>query len=156
MGASHQDSPGVRLYPPLYLLAGLLAGWAVGRLAPLEWLDPTTARNIGAPPTVAGILVEVWIFSTFLRAGSDPRPDRPSKVLFTGGLFRYSRNPMYAGGIVFYAGVAVWTQWWWAFAFLPAVMYGLTRRVILREEAYMERTFGEPYREYRRQVPRWL
>jgi protein-S-isoprenylcysteine O-methyltransferase Ste14 len=105
---------------------------------------------------VAGILIDVWCVAMFLRAGSDPRPDRPSKILFTGGLYRFSRNPTYIGGVVFYAGAAVWTQWWWAFAFLPAVVYALTQRVIRREEAYMERTFGPAYREYCRRVRRWL
>ena len=151
-----EDSPGVRLYPPLYLLAGLAVGWAAGRFVPIAWLDPATARNAGAAAAMAGILLDVWCVAMFLRAGSDPRPDRPSKVLFTGGLFRYSRNPMYLGGVLTYAGVAVWAEWWWAFALLPVVLYALTRWVIRREEAYMERTFGEAYRDYRRRVRRWL
>jgi len=36
------------------------------------------------------------------------------------------------------------------------VLVILQRGVILREEAYLERKFGDAYRKYAERVPRWL
>ncbi len=40
-------------------------------------------------------------------------------------------------------------------AYLPLGLY-LSRYVIPREEAYMQRKYGEAYRDYSRQVRRWV
>jgi protein-S-isoprenylcysteine O-methyltransferase Ste14 len=39
---------------------------------------------------------------------------------------------------------------------LPVVVTVVRRRVIEREEQYLENTFGREYRRYRDRVPRWL
>jgi len=44
----------------------------------------------------------------------------------------------------------------WPFAFLPVVLALLQRCVIAREEAYLERKFGDEYRAYKARVRRWI
>jgi protein-S-isoprenylcysteine O-methyltransferase Ste14 len=44
----------------------------------------------------------------------------------------------------------------WALAFLPAVLVIVDRFVIAREEPYLERKFGQAYRDYKARVRRWL
>jgi len=44
----------------------------------------------------------------------------------------------------------------WPLAFLPLVLWVLHRIVISREEAYLERRFGDVYRAYRHRVRRWF
>lgn len=63
---------------------------------------------------------------------------------------------MYVGGSVFFLGIglAVGSLWLLA-AYLPLGLY-LSFYVIPREEAYMERIFGDEYRDYRRRIRRWL
>jgi len=39
---------------------------------------------------------------------------------------------------------------------LPLVVYVVQREVIGREERYLERTFGEEYRDYKETVRRWV
>ena len=45
---------------------------------------------------------------------------------------------------------------WWIIASAPLLGYLLQRFAIRREEAYLERKFGEQYLAYRREVRRWL
>jgi protein-S-isoprenylcysteine O-methyltransferase Ste14 len=44
----------------------------------------------------------------------------------------------------------------WMLAFLVPVLVLMQYGVILREEAYLERKFGDEYRAYKKQVRRWL
>jgi protein-S-isoprenylcysteine O-methyltransferase Ste14 len=54
------------------------------------------------------------------------------------------------------AGVAVGLNLLWPLLVLPFVIWTIRRRVIAREEQYLERVFGREYRRYRERVPRWL
>jgi protein-S-isoprenylcysteine O-methyltransferase Ste14 len=45
---------------------------------------------------------------------------------------------------------------WWAVVALIATFPILHYGVVLREEAYLERKFGEPYRSYKASVRRYL
>jgi protein-S-isoprenylcysteine O-methyltransferase Ste14 len=91
-----------------------------------------------------------------LRAvGTNPEPWKPTLALVTTGVFRYLRNPMYVGMTFMVIGLAIaLASDWMLVALIPAAMivhYG----VILREERYLERKFGEPYRLFQASVPRY-
>jgi protein-S-isoprenylcysteine O-methyltransferase Ste14 len=63
---------------------------------------------------------------------------------------------MYVGLTAVYLGIAIGAQSLWALLLLPVVLMIIRRRVIEREEAFLERRFGTPYRDYRTRVRRWL
>ena len=44
----------------------------------------------------------------------------------------------------------------WPIALFPVVIALVRRRVIAREEAYLERKFGDEYRAYKARVRRWI
>ena len=44
----------------------------------------------------------------------------------------------------------------WALLVLPFVLFVMRRGVIDREERYLERKFGEEYRQYKARVRRWF
>jgi protein-S-isoprenylcysteine O-methyltransferase Ste14 len=72
------------------------------------------------------------------------------------GLYRYSRNPIYLGLSVVHLGVAVADNNAWLPILLVPVLVVLRYGVIAREEAYMERRFGQQYVAYKARVRRWL
>ena len=74
----------------------------------------------------------------------------------TGGPFRYSRNPLYLGLILLYAGIATAVDAVVVLVFLVPAVVVLYYGVIVREERYLERAFGEDYRSYKARVRRWL
>jgi protein-S-isoprenylcysteine O-methyltransferase Ste14 len=63
---------------------------------------------------------------------------------------------MYVGLAILSAGIAVAANALWPLLMLIGVLGIVRRRVIAREEAYLERAFGREYRRYRDRVPRWL
>jgi protein-S-isoprenylcysteine O-methyltransferase Ste14 len=63
---------------------------------------------------------------------------------------------MYVWITLLYVGVAIWVNTVWPLPFLPVILIVMHYGVIVREEAYLERTFGEEYRQYRQRVRRWL
>lgn len=150
------DSPGVRLPPPVVFAAGLALGLCVSAWIPTRWLDPVVSRTLGWLLTGAWFALTAWAFSTFRRAGTTVRPDRPATRLATFGPYSVTRNPMYVSLTLLYAGVAILWQSFWALLLLPVVLIFIDRRVIGREELYLERRFGADYTRYKAQVRRWL
>ena len=63
---------------------------------------------------------------------------------------------MYAGLSVFAAGLAFVANTPWILATLPHVWLAMNRLVIDREEAYLERKFGEEFRSFKARTRRWL
>lgn len=90
------------------------------------------------------------------RAGTDPRPSRPSTAIVTSGPFRFMRNPMYVGTTSLYAGVSLLANAVWPLVLLVPLLLVLRWGVVSREERYLEAKFGDSYRAYRAQVRRWL
>jgi protein-S-isoprenylcysteine O-methyltransferase Ste14 len=91
----------------------------------------------------------------FRRIGTNVRPSQPTLALATTGMFTWSRNPMYVGGGLALLGVAIGFALDWVLLLLvvslPLVHYG----IILREDRYLERKFGDEYRRYKTKVPRY-
>ena len=75
-----------------------------------------------------------------------------SDKLATTGLFGIVRNPMYAAWIVFIIpGLVLLTRSWPLFL-TPLVAYAVFKLLIRRENEYLEKRFGDEYREYRGEV----
>ena len=75
--------------------------------------------------------------------------------LRTGGIYKISRNPMYASFIFLNTAT---------FLFLPSILllvimiYGMVVHhfIILGEEKFLDHEFGDEYRKYKSRVPRYL
>lgn len=87
--------------------------------------------------------------------GGGPGLGKPPVRLVTTGIYRYTRNPMYLGHLIFYAGLAVALRSWVAVALLLVHIPWFHRRV-LRDEANLARLFGAEFDEYRSGVRRWI
>lgn len=146
--------PGVRVPPPVLVLAGLLAAWALNWLAPVMLGPP--APELGMPVMLLAFLLMGWSLVVLVRAGNDPRPDKPDTAFVARGPFRLGRNPIYSGFLLVAAGMAlVWgTLWGWLA--VGAIFLALDFLVVRREEAYLERRFGQDYLDYKAKVRRWF
>jgi protein-S-isoprenylcysteine O-methyltransferase Ste14 len=148
-------TPGVLVPPPLLYAVPL----AAGLLIHYWWHLPLVPGRAAVPLGVACVFLGLVGFPAvlaFRRARTSPNPFRPSSALVTTGPYRFSRNPMYVGITLLYVGVAVWVNTVWPLLFLPVILIVMHYGVVVREEAYLERIFGDEYRQYARRVRRWL
>ena len=81
---------------------------------------------------------------------------KPTSALVIWGPYRFTRNPMYMGLTTLYVGGTLLLNDLWPLALLPVVIGLVQRRVIAKEEAYLERKFGDEYRAYKAGVRRWV
>lgn len=146
---------GVVAPPPLLYAVPLAVGLLLQRWHPLPILKPFIATVVGIVCVGLGF-VGLPSVVAFRRANTSPKPWVPSTALVTTGPFRYTRNPMYLGFTLLYVGVSLWANAAWPLLFLPIVLVVMHYGVIVREEAYLARTFGEEYQQYRAVVRRWL
>ena len=154
-----EDAAGVVAPPPLIYLGFLVLGLGLGYLWPLAIVRDHVAAaariGAGAVLVAAGIAIGIAGFLQFRRAGTDVRPDQPTTALVTDGIYRYSRNPLYIAQALIYAGIALAADSLWAFALLVPTLIVIRYGVIAREEAYLERKFGDDYRRFKTAVRRW-
>jgi protein-S-isoprenylcysteine O-methyltransferase Ste14 len=92
---------------------------------------------------------------TFHRSGTPFQPWRPTRIIAAQDIYARTRNPMVQGFLLGALGIAVlFGSDGSVLMLMPAAMlmhYG----VVLREESYLERRFGEVYRQYMAAVPRY-
>ena len=98
----------------------------------------------------------VGAFGRFRRAGTAVEPWRPSTALVTGGVYRFTRNPIYLGMALLYFGLALAVDSAVTLALLLPLLALVQVGVVSREERYLEAKFGDDYRRYRAAVRRWI
>jgi len=107
-----------------------------------------------------GYLIGVAIFAAgvrnFSHAATPVPSSQPVRALATAGVHGWSRNPIYVGMFLLYAGIGIAARSPWVL--ILALPLAITMRyvVVAREEAYLERRFGDAYRDYKARVRRWL
>jgi len=101
-----------------------------------------------------GLIVSALVY--FKKHQTPPQPYKPTKKIVSVGPYRFTRNPMYLGGNLALLGVSFlfYLPWVWA-AFLVALPLNHWG-IVLAEEEYLEKKFGKKYRDYQKNVRRWI
>ena len=113
--------------------------------------------SIGTLIMCAELCVTTAAISTFILTGKGTlAPWSPTRKLIIGGIYGYVRNPMIMGVMTVLIGesiaiislnIFIWT-----------IMFFVINNFyfILYEEPNLAKRFGDEYREYKRNVPRWI
>jgi protein-S-isoprenylcysteine O-methyltransferase Ste14 len=118
-----------------------------GRLTIVPW---------GAPLMAWGYLQYLLVGRYRLpRAGGSPGMDVAPERIIAIGPYRWTRNPMYLGHLIFLVGLAITFWSWFALLVLAGRAVWFHRRV-LYDEARLEKIFGAEYVAYRSRVKRWI
>lgn len=137
--------------PPVRLLATLVIAW-VWRW-PAAWdgsLWPGILCLVAAGVLMAAAILE------FRRARTTIVPRETPSALVTGGIYRFSRNPMYLGLLLGLAGWAAHLGNLSCFVLLPVFVCYITRFQIMPEELALASKFGRDFDTYCRSVRRWF
>lgn len=148
-------APKRKILPPVWLLLFVLMVFLVDRVLPLMALPPML-QQLATPLVLAGLLVIGWPALAFVQKKTGLVPFSKATSLVTGGLYRFTRNPMYLGMLMILLGAAL--KFGSIGALLPVPFFPLVmqQRFIIPEERFLLETFGDEYRAYRQQVRRWL
>ena len=127
-------------------LVSILFGWSC---------LPTNARFTGFCTGMLGdliFLLSVLCMKDSWRAGI---PDQDHTELITSGIYRFSRNPAFLGFDLMYIGMMLM---YCNLLIVPLTVFAIVmlHLQILQEERYLDETFGEAYREYKRHTFRYL
>lgn len=150
------DKPRRKIFPPVWLLLGLLAMFALDYFfTPANPLSPVL-RYLGVVPIVLGIGVAASAGSGFKKAGTDLVPFKNVTALVTDGVYRYTRNPMYLGMALVLLGTALLLGSLPAMLVIPFFIGVIQSRFIVPEEQMLRQLFGADYDNYCGRVRRWL
>ena len=158
MPKSSTDHPKVIVFPPIILATTIALGsvlqwlWPIGLLATAiqTWRIP-----VGVAVILAGVLLAATGRRTLVRLGTNVSPLQPTTALATDGVFGWTRNPLYSGGMLVIFGIAlVFALDLLLLLIVPSLLV-LHFGVVKREEEYLERKFGDGYRIYRSNVARY-
>lgn len=72
------------------------------------------------------------------------------------GLYRFTRNPQMVGLYLTLFGEALFFKSWALFYFLIFVVIVSVVVIVFVEEPRLEKKFGEAYRKYKKEVPRFI
>ncbi len=153
---------GVVARPILLFPAALVAGFALDHLLRLPFPVSGTGPVHGVSAVVAGALIVVGmaIFAAavrgFARAATPLPTNQPVRALVTTGVYRWTRNPVYLAFFLVYGGIGLAVRSPWILILVVPLALLIRYGVVALEEAYLERRFGDAYRDYRTRVRRWL
>lgn len=156
--AESPDRPNRVPWPPLIYLAVFAAAFLLEHFIPQlpAWPDSFFLRWLGSALVLTGIGLAILGILQFRADETTFHPTHAADNLAVNGIYRYTRNPMYLGAMVAFFGGALAARSPWLLVLLPPTAYALTRLAIEPEEAYLERRFGDAYRDYKSRTRRWI
>jgi protein-S-isoprenylcysteine O-methyltransferase Ste14 len=154
-----KDNPGVFIPPPLFyviifLLSFILQGYFTIRSA--FFFHSMIANIIGIIIIVAGMIFSMPALRQFIKSRNTVITFKPAASLQTNGIYSASRNPMYTGLLFQYLGLALIFGNWWTLILFPVLIVLVQYLIILPEERYLMRAFGNSYSDYKNKVRRWI
>ncbi|MHB1096300.1 MAG: methyltransferase [Gemmatimonadaceae bacterium] len=151
--ARSEETAGVIAPPALIAVAAMAAAEAMRFV--YSW-PLGMSRWAGVPVVLAALGLLWWAHEQFVKARTPAAPWRASRFLVFGGPYSVTRNPMYIAGLVFLAGIGMLRANAWYLVALVPTWCVLHWGVVLREERYLLKLFGEPYQQLLDTTRRWL
>ncbi len=144
------------IYPPIWLVFGLIAIFALNELMPGARFTSSPAQIVGGIIIFVGLVLLLLAGGLFKKAGTDLVPFKNVSALVTTGIYRYTRNPMYLGMAAILLGCAITVGAALSLLVAPVFMVIIELRFIRPEEEMLRGLFPEDFPGYCTRVRRWL
>lgn len=79
-----------------------------------------------------------------------------AETLNTTGLYSITRNPLYLGNFFMGLGVVLFVHVWWLTLIYTLAFWLYYERIILAEEAFLQRQFGKAYQDWAQHTPPFI
>lgn len=147
-----------RIPPPLVALVLAAGMWGVAMVAPPLGLEFAIRVPIAVVIALVGLAFDFSGLLAFFRSKTTVNPLKPERAsaLVTGGIYRFTRNPMYVGMLLFLLAWGVYLDCLLAFAGPVLFVLYMNRFQIGPEERVLRGKFGAPFEDYMGRVGRWL
>ncbi len=153
---SPMSKPRRLIYPPIWLVFGLVTIFLLDEYAALVRFTGASGWAVGALAILVGLILLINAGGLFKQAGTDLVPFQDVTALVTEGVYRYTRNPMYLGMALVLLGTALTVGALSALFVPPLFMLIIQLRFVGPEEVMMKEIFGADYDAYCQRVRRWL
>jgi protein-S-isoprenylcysteine O-methyltransferase Ste14 len=154
--AKSPKSAGLRIPAPILAMIHITMAILLGWLAPLPIPAPAFVKWLGLGLAALGFVLGVLSLIEFRRARASSDPKKPTRLLVTSGVYRFTRNPIYLGFVFMLAGLPLNMGVYWGFLLIWPLVTFTNNMVIKHEEAYLEREFKKEFTEYCTRVRRWI
>ena len=147
----------VKLPPPVWMFIYLIIAGVVSYLYPWKAIADLTVIPLGVVLIALALVCAFWAAGLFRREGTEINPtSETNKKLVVTGPFRFTRNPMYLGLVLFSLGIAFVAGSLPMFV-VPLAVFATANFVhIPFEEEKMRRQFGTAFEDYTRATRRWI
>lgn len=147
-----------RIPPPVVGLLVAVAMWFVAAWPPALPLPVWPRHAVSALLLLAGLSLDLCGLVAFRRRRTTINPMRPANAstLVTGGIYRFTRNPMYLGLLLVLTAWAVHLSSPWPFLGPVAFVLYIGRFQIAPEERALQARFGTAWTDYAARVRRWV
>lgn len=147
-----------RIPPPVVMLLAAIAIWGLRRAFPEHGIHVPGRPWIYGTLLVLGLAAALAGMLAFRRARTTLNPVTPEAAssLVTGGIYRFTRNPIYVGDVLILAAVAVFFSNPLGLAGIVLFVFWMDVLQIPAEERALRARFGEAYEAYCSRVRRWL
>ena len=146
----------VKFPPPLVFLTFMLTAAGAHHFWPMQLGSLSGFRYIGGVVVILGIFITILARMSFKKAETNIAPWKPTTKIVSTGIFAYSRNPFYVAFCLISIGIGTFfNSIWILFSFIPSALI-IYYIAIKKEEAYLEKKFGEEYEHYKNKVRRWF
>ena len=148
----------LKIPPVVQVLVTASLMWALAIAVPSLDFTLSASPLVAIVFAVIGVAFALCGVLEFRSAGTtvDPRVPEQSVSLVIRGVYRISRNPMYAGFLLVLIAWGMFLSNLASFVLLPVFVIYMNRFQITPEERHMREKFGEAYREYEAEVRRWI
>lgn len=145
--------------PPVavFLICGALV-FALSETGVLTFKSTIVTEVLAIMLVLLGVTLGLAGVMQFKQSSTTVNPVDTSKSssLVTAGIYRITRNPMYVGMLFILIAMGIWFASVLSIAVMIFFIAYLTRFQIVPEERALEDIFGQPYKDYKQRVRRWL
>lgn len=154
--AEDKDHADVKIHPPVLLILHFIAVYFLNRFVPLSFTFPRILVWVGYILILIGLGLAFGAASQFMRARTTLDPHGSVSEVVTGGVYGFSRNPIYLGFLCLLIGFPFIVESFWGLILSPLFLLLMNVLVIQQEEIYLEKKFGQAYTNFKSRVRRWL